>query len=101
MPTQQRYNLVATRKSDLPASFHANVRAYLARCAAPDPFGDTINRAIAQETLRKRQTYIFLGAHYLLDLGRPAERLDDIRAICTPEAVGAILRDPARAISSP
>ena len=96
LPTRERYNLVATRKSDLPASFHDSARAYLARCAAPDPFDYAIGRAIAHETLRKRETYIYVGAQYLLDLGWAAERLDHVRAICTPEAVAAILREQFR-----
>lgn len=96
LPKRPRYNLVATRKDELPAAFHSSAAAYLARCAAPDPFDAAIGRAIAHETLRKRETYIYIGAQYLLDLGWPAERLDHVRAICTPEAVAAILREQFR-----
>lgn len=96
LPQRARYNLVATCKDDLSASFHASVRAYLDRCATPDPFDLDIGRALAPETLRKRETFIFLGAQYLLDAGWPLEQLDHIRAICTPEAIGAILREQFR-----
>lgn len=96
LPECPRYNLVATRKSDLPASFHASVRAYLDRCAAPDPFDMDIGRALAPATLRARASIIFLSAQYLLDIGWPAERLDHVSAICTPESVGAILREQFR-----
>ena len=96
LPERPHYNLVATRKDDLPATFHSSAEAYLARCAAPDPFDERIGRAIASETLRKRRTYIYLGAQYLLELDWPAERLDHISALCTPAAVGAVLREQFR-----
>lgn len=97
-PLEQRprYNLVATRTAELPASFHTSVAAYLARCAVPDPLDPDCGRPLAPETLRKRRGLIFLGAQYLLDLGWPAERLDHLRAICSPEAIGAILREQFR-----
>lgn len=96
LPMQPRYNLVATRKAELPESFHASVQLYIARCATPDPFDDAITRKLAPETLKKRRTTCFLAAQYLLDLEWPAEQFTDLRAICTPDAIRAVLREQFR-----
>jgi integrase len=96
LPRLTQYNLITTRRSELPASFHASVDAYLARCASPDPFDVDCGRALAAETLRKRSGYIFLGAQYLMDSGRLPDQLDHIRKICTPDAFSQIMREQFR-----
>ncbi|OYV61964.1 MAG: hypothetical protein B7X01_01835 [Acidiphilium sp. 21-62-4] len=55
-----------------------------------------MGRALAPATIRSRESIILVNAHYLLELGWPPERLDHVRAICSPEAVAAILREQFR-----
>lgn len=96
LPKRPRYNLVATRAEELPHSFHKRVEAYLARCAAPDPFDLDFSRPLAAETLRERKTYIYLGIQYLLESGVSADQLNDLSAICSPDAIRQILREQFR-----
>jgi hypothetical protein len=100
LPKEKRYNLVTTRKGELPASFHSSVDDYLNRCAKPDPFDSSIIRAIAPETLRKRRTYIYLGAQYLLEKGWEADRINHLRSILRPEAIEIILTEQFRRYSA-
>lgn len=96
LESKPRYNRVTLRIGELPASFHKSVETYLERCATPDPFDLDMGRALAPETIRKRRSAIHLGAQYLLDLGWPADRLADLRAICSLDAIKSILGEQFR-----
>jgi integrase len=77
----------------IPASFAADLDAYLAKLRKPGPFEKGFKGPAAESTMRTRGGVLALAPHRLVKRGWPAASLNSLAAILTPNAVEAILTD--------
>ncbi|MCB5946094.1 integrase [Acidocella sp. KAb 2-4] len=76
---------------NIPASYFADMDAYLAKLRDPGLFNRRIPRKVAPATIRTRTGILELVPHVLVLEGWKPETLTSLQAIITPAAVEAIL----------
>jgi integrase len=74
-----------------PASFVADVEAYLARLASDDLFAETGRHACSPTTLRDVRLRLFQMAAALVHSGRDPETIRSLADLVAPEAIRAVL----------
>jgi hypothetical protein len=91
VPSNRRSDRVPWRQ--FPASFTADVDAYLHWCSVPDPLDDRARaRALAPRTLRLRRHHLHLAASAACQAGTDISRLTSLSCLVEPETFQTILR---------
>ena len=79
--------------ADLAPGFAADVDAFLARLANPDPFDRAIRKALAPSTIKCLRSMMRHAASTLTSRGWSVADVSSVRDLMRPKAVEAILRD--------
>ena len=75
-----------------PASFGADVEAYLGRHAHPDVFAKDYSRPLRPITIRQRRQRLLLLATALTDTGFPIDRITSLKTLVEVDNAEALLR---------
>ncbi len=93
LPARRNRLTIRDDANGIPASFAADLDAYLSKLRQPGPFEKGFKGPSAESTIRTRGHILALAPHRLVKRGWPATALTSLAAILTPAAVEVILTD--------
>lgn len=79
--------------TELPASFGAELQAYLAALRAPDPLDPVQGRPLSEISVNHARRALLRAATYLARSGRPVEQITSLAVLVEPAAFRAIAQE--------
>jgi integrase len=90
-------HFIRDERHAIPASFEADLDAYISVLRKPGRFMPGFSRPAAENTIRTRKGILALAPHRLVGRGWEAASLHSLGSVLTPAAVEAVLNDYADA----